>query len=93
MGVSNKHCLLSLFSLVLFRLLSGHLLGNSCSLDRPYVFFVFCLFVLLVISHSGFEGWLWVLIASVADLCILFTYTLFYPSPNPVTNATTHSAQ
>ena len=30
--------------------------------------FVFWLFVILVISHFGFEGWIWVLIASVPDL-------------------------
>ena len=28
---------------------------------------------MLVISRFGFEGWIWVLIASVPDLCILFT--------------------
>ena len=25
----------------------------------------------------GFEGWIWVLIASVPDLCILFTFSYF----------------
>ena len=35
--------------------------------------FVFCLFVLSVISHFGFEDWILVLIASVPDFCILFT--------------------
>ena len=44
-------------------LLSDHLLGNSCSLDRPYVRFVFSLFVISVISHFDFEGWIWVPIA------------------------------
>ena len=28
---------------------------------------------LKVISRFGYEGWIWVLIASVPDLCILFT--------------------
>ena len=28
---------------------------------------------ILVISLFGFEGWIWVLISSVPDLCILFT--------------------
>ena len=27
---------------------------------------------ILVISRFGFEGWIWVLIASVPDLCIFF---------------------
>ena len=36
--------------LVWFGLLSGHLLGNTCSLGSPYVLFVFRLFVILVIS-------------------------------------------
>ena len=35
------------------------------------------LFVILVISCFGFEGWSWVLIASVPDLCILLTFTTF----------------
>ena len=51
--------------LVRFGMLSGQLLGNSCSLGS---------FVSLVISRFGFEGWIWVLIASVPDLCILFTF-------------------
>ena len=31
-----------------FGLLSGHLLGNSCPLGRPYVLIVFCLFVIFI---------------------------------------------
>ena len=34
----------------------------------------FQLFVTLVISQFGFEGWIWFLIALVPDLCILFTF-------------------
>ena len=47
------HLMYSMFILFLVRfgLLSGNLLGNSCSLGRPYVLFVFCLFVILVISR------------------------------------------
>ena len=61
--------------LVRFRLLSGHLLGNSYSVD--YVFsFVCWLFVVLVISCLGFEGWFWALIASVPDFCILLSLIL-----------------
>ena len=30
--------------------------------------------LILVISRFGFEGWIWVLIVSVPDLCILFTF-------------------
>ena len=33
--------------------------------------------VILVISRLGFEGWIWVLIASVHGLCIPFTLDLF----------------
>ena len=36
---------------------------------------VFRLFIVLVISRFGFEGWIWVLIASVPDLCILLFLT------------------
>ena len=42
---------------------------------------VFRLFVILVISQFGFEGWSWVLIASVPDLCILFTFIGSVPDP------------
>ena len=56
------------------RLLSGHILGNSCSLGWPYVLVLFFLFVILVISRFGFEGWIRVLIASVPDLCIFFIF-------------------
>ena len=44
--------------LVRFRLLSGHLLGNSCSFGWPYVLFVFWQFVILVITRFGFDGWI-----------------------------------
>ena len=30
--------------------------------------------MILVISRFGFEGWIWVLIASVPDLCTIFNY-------------------
>ena len=35
------------------------------------IIFVFRLFVILVISRFDFEGWIWVLIASVPGLCHL----------------------
>ena len=53
--------------LVRFQLLSGHHLENSCSLGGSYV--LFC--ILTIISHFGYEGWIWVLTVSVPDLCIL----------------------
>ena len=31
--------------------------------------------MILVISRFGFEGWIWVLVASVPDLCILLLLT------------------
>ena len=31
--------------------------------------------MILIISRFGFEGWIWVPIASVSDPCILFTFT------------------
>ena len=42
--------------------------------DKNMFSFVFYLFVILVISRFDFEGWIWVLIASVPDFCILFTF-------------------
>ena len=43
---------------------------NSCSLGRPYIIFVFLIFIILVFSRFDFEG----LITSVPELCILFTF-------------------
>ena len=60
--------------LVWFGLLSVHLLGNSYLLGLPYALIVFLLFVINVISRFGFEGWIWVLYASFADLFIPFTF-------------------
>ena len=37
--------------------------------------FAFLIFVILVISRFGFEGWIWVLIVSVSGLCIRLTFT------------------
>ena len=31
----------------------------------------------LIFSRFGFEGWIWVLIASVPDLCIFFTFVYY----------------
>ena len=44
---------------------------HSCNLIsvEDALYFDYC----FVISRSGFEGWIWVLIASVADICILVT--------------------
>ena len=57
--------------LVWFGLLSGHLMGNSCSLSH-------CSLTICdsSISRFGFEGWIWVQIASVPDLCIHFTFLM-----------------
>ena len=37
------------------------------------LYFDYWVFVILVVFHFGFGGWIWDLIASVPDLCILFT--------------------
>ena len=52
------HLMCVYINLVWFELLSGHLLGESCSLGYSYILFVFCLivFIILVISRFGFEG-------------------------------------
>ena len=49
--------------------LSGHLLGESCSLW----FIIRSSCILTICNISYFPFWFWVLIASVSDLCILFT--------------------
>ena len=57
----------------LFGLLSDHLLGNSCPLGWPFVLIVFCLFVILVISHFGLESRICLLIAPAPVHCFLIT--------------------
>ena len=37
---------------------------------------IFRLFVILGISRFGFEDWIWLLIDSVPDLCIRFTFII-----------------
>ena len=71
-------CMFLLF-LVRFGLLSGHLLGTSCSLGWPYVL---CILIICNLScfQLWFEGWIWILIVSVPGLCILFTFTPALPS-------------
>ena len=50
-------------------------MGDSCSFGfkLTYLLFVFCLIVILVISHFGFEGGTLVLIASVPGHYLSFT--------------------
>ena len=43
------------------------------SVDHVFSFVVW-LFVMLVVSNSGFVGWVWVLVALVPDLCVLLTF-------------------
>ena len=57
-----------------FGLLSDHLLGNSWPLAYAFVFIVFCLFVILVTSHYGFENGVSLLIAPVPVHCFLITF-------------------
>ena len=45
------------------------------SVDHMFSF-SFLLFVILVIPRFDFEGWIWVLVALVPVLCILFTLIL-----------------
>ena len=63
----------------MLRWLSGHLLGKSCALGLPSVLFVFCLFVIVDVSHFGFEGRPLVLISTVPGHCLpLFFVFLLY---------------
>ena len=43
------------------------------SVDNMFSY-VFLLFVILVISHFGYEDWIWVLIATVPDLGTLLSF-------------------
>ena len=60
----------------LFGLLSDHHLDNSCPLGWLFVLIVFCLFVMLVIFHLGFESRICLLIAPVPVHCFLVTFLL-----------------
>ena len=46
--------------------------NNKC-VEKPIFSVVFGLFVILVFSQFGTEGWIWVLLASVPDRCILLS--------------------
>ena len=59
--------------LIRFGLLSGHLLGISCSLGLPYVLFVFLNICNFSYFPFWFEGWIWVLIDSILEV---FAYVL-----------------
>ena len=43
------------------------------SVDHMFSLY-FDYFIILVISRFGFEGWIWVQIASVLGFCILLTF-------------------
>ena len=60
----------------LFVLLSGLLCGNSCPRGWPFVLIVFCVFVILVISHFGFESRICLFIAQVPVHYVLVTFPL-----------------
>ena len=44
------------------------------SVDHMFPLYFDYAFVILVISRFSFEGWIWVLVSSVPDLCILLAY-------------------
>ena len=46
--------------------------GNSCSFGQPYVFFVSRIFIILILSHSGFVGRTMVLMDPVPGHCLPF---------------------
>ena len=71
-GVSNKHCLLPFFHLTCNILIMGYF---STGIFWAY-FVVSCLFVILVISHFGFEGRICLLIALVPVHCFLITFSI-----------------
>ena len=61
-----------MFVNTIFSSVAGHLLGNSCLL----VLFAFWQYVILVISHFGSDGGIWVLIDPALGHCILVTYNI-----------------
>ena len=63
--------------LVIIMLLSCRFLGKSCSFGQPYMFFVLCIFVILLVSHFGFEDGTEVLMAPVPGHYSLLTF--LYP--------------
>ena len=69
------HLMYVLIVLVRCRLLSGHLLGKSCPLGL-------CIMSIFNFSYFlfGFEGGLWILIASVPCHCLLVVFSLSIPT-------------
>ena len=55
--------------------MTGSVLVKSCLYGQPYVLFVLCLFVILVMSHSGYEGETLVLTAPVPGHCLHLYFT------------------
>ena len=51
-------------------------MGRRCPFGLPNVSFVLCVFVILVISHFGFEGETLVLIAPVPGHCLHFYFSM-----------------
>ena len=51
-------------------------LEHHCNLQKENV--RICSLCNLVILRFGFENWIWVLIASLLDLCLLFTVKLLF---------------
>ena len=60
---------------VTFHLMCVHWEIAAHSVDHKFSF-VFLLFVILFTFCFGFEGWIWVSIVSVPDLCIHLTYIM-----------------
>ena len=52
--------------------------GKKLLTQKTYVRFVLCLFVILVVSHLGFEGVTLVLIVPVPDYCLLTIFIAYY---------------
>ena len=65
-----------IFFLILFRVLSGHLLGKKLLIRLTIC--SFCILTICNFSYFplGFEGWICALIASVPVLCIPFRILL-----------------
>ena len=68
-GLVSRHC----FSSVLVDEWPTFF-GNSCPIGWLFVLIVFCLFVILVIPHFGFESGICLLIAPVPVHCFLITF-------------------
>ena len=60
--------------MAIFREIAAHSVDHMFYLCFDFI----CNFSNFIISYFGFEGWIWVLVASVPGFCMLLTYIAMF---------------